>query len=499
MSTERKDMKESIHAHLQASATQQEKFSERTPDKIKNVGFKLHDGKFLLEKSLRDAMADRIKRKRTGWCRIENRPENIFITPNNEAFVFRRDLLLGEGKFGEVYLAQNVLTGKWHCIKILEQGTLEEMEVEILMKEGMYVFSKTEPKEKEEETSWTMMSPDEPPLNKDFLISELVHGVTLLDFLEKTKLSFEQAFALSLSLIEAYESLHSKGYIHRDINPKNIMVDSRQLKCIAIDFGQSALKNAQVACEGTYQYMTLETLNDAAPNFKDDIYAMGLVAALIISLRMKPSLDQQISLSDLAKERAEYVNAIVARQEQRQQKKSEKETSRWIHDKILPVVLAAKQKEYQETLTNSEKELCILLEEMTGPPETRRDNVSKIASDMRKIRENHIKTRIKSFSPENDENKALQILYATREGLLEASKINLTSPLLDGLDTFLLRCVDEKRENRPIEAEITQFTTKIKNALTSKEQLVQSLNLRFTPSEQQPESSSTLTRQKPKL
>ncbi|HXH55511.1 MAG TPA: protein kinase, partial [Gammaproteobacteria bacterium] len=173
-----------------------------------------------------------------------NKREVVYISRDFQAFI-PPGIRLGQGQFGTVSLIQNALTGRWHCFKILNKNVVQDKEPEVLSVEGMLRVNETMPG------------------GDTVLITELIHGKSLKDIIQeiskkkalifaktyalnsnmsvakasesvlKESFSFEQALSLSMSLVEAYEGLQMKGYVHRDIKPDNIMFDQEQKKCFA--------------------------------------------------------------------------------------------------------------------------------------------------------------------------------------------------------------------------------------------------------------------------
>jgi serine/threonine-protein kinase len=125
-----------------------------------------------------------------------------------------------------------------------------------------------------------------------FLIQEQVKGEALSDvFLTMAKQGhlFSNAYAVKLitELLEVVEHLHSRGIIHRDIKPQNIILRQGDGKPVLIDFGLikytddgNNLPEQAATMAGTPGYMPIEQQMGKAL-FQSDLYAVGMVFLLI--------------------------------------------------------------------------------------------------------------------------------------------------------------------------------------------------------------------------
>ena len=65
---------------------------------------------------------------------------------------------------------------------------------------------------------------------------QYVAGETLADRLKKNRLNIQETLAIVTQVLEALSEAHSVGIVHRDIKPRNIMINPRgQVK--VLDFG----------------------------------------------------------------------------------------------------------------------------------------------------------------------------------------------------------------------------------------------------------------------
>ena len=79
-----------------------------------------------------------------------------------------------------------------------------------------------------------------------FIVQEYIAGQDLSKYLESQKsgLPAEQAVGLLMSIAEALSFAHQKGFVHRDLNPANILLDA-QLRPRVADFGLAVHETIQ--------------------------------------------------------------------------------------------------------------------------------------------------------------------------------------------------------------------------------------------------------------
>jgi len=126
-----------------------------------------------------------------------------------------------------------------------------------------------------------------------YLISELVRGDTLARLIARGTLSDEQVLAIGLALTGALAHAHSRGVIHRDVKPQNVLVPrqpglcsppSRGSAAVAklTDFGGARLTGEDVLTRtgdvlGTLAYMAPEQTDGGDASAATDLYSLALV------------------------------------------------------------------------------------------------------------------------------------------------------------------------------------------------------------------------------
>lgn len=118
--------------------------------------------------------------------------------------------------------------------------------------------------------------------NLRYLCMELVEGVTLKDIIrERGFLDPIKACEISLRILSALKHAHSKGIVHRDIKPQNILVDGNGNIKVS-DFGIARIADVPTLTHtdmavGTVQYVSPEQAQGKKAENTSDIYSTGVV------------------------------------------------------------------------------------------------------------------------------------------------------------------------------------------------------------------------------
>ncbi len=116
----------------------------------------------------------------------------------------------------------------------------------------------------------------------NYIVMELVDGITLKEYLQKKgRLSWQEALFFAQQIARALEHAHSRGIIHQDIKPHNIMI-LRDATAKVTDFGIArfaAKEETRVVKEaiGSVHYISPEQARGSTIDYRTDLYSLGVV------------------------------------------------------------------------------------------------------------------------------------------------------------------------------------------------------------------------------
>lgn len=115
-----------------------------------------------------------------------------------------------------------------------------------------------------------------------FIVMEYIEGITLKDYMtRKGVLSFGEIISYTEQILHALEHAHSKGVVHRDIKPQNIMLLKNGVIKV-MDFGIAKLPNAETLtltdkAIGTVFYISPEQAEGKVIDRRSDLYSLGVM------------------------------------------------------------------------------------------------------------------------------------------------------------------------------------------------------------------------------
>ena len=137
----------------------------------------------------------------------------------------------------------------------------------------------------------------------DYIVMELVDGLTLKQYMQRrgTPLNWREAQHFITQIMRALSHAHSRGIIHRDIKPHNIMV-LRDGSVKVTDFGIAQLASAaqntmtQEAI-GSVHYISPEQAKGSHVDCRTDIYSAGVVLYEMLTGRLPFEGDTPVAVA----------------------------------------------------------------------------------------------------------------------------------------------------------------------------------------------------------
>lgn len=115
----------------------------------------------------------------------------------------------------------------------------------------------------------------------EYIVMELIDGMSLKDYmLKRGRLGWRETLHFATLIAKALEHAHSRGVIHRDIKPHNIMV-LRDGSVKVADFGIARFTTSQHTLTqealGSVHYISPEQARGSQLDARTDIYSLGVV------------------------------------------------------------------------------------------------------------------------------------------------------------------------------------------------------------------------------
>ncbi len=123
----------------------------------------------------------------------------------------------------------------------------------------------------------------------DYIVMELIDGITLKQYMEKKGvLNWKETLHFAIQIAKALEHAHSRGIVHRDIKPHNVMV-LKNGSVKVTDFGiarmMSKANTLTKEALGSVHYISPEQAKGGRVDNRSDIYSLGVVMYEMMSGR----------------------------------------------------------------------------------------------------------------------------------------------------------------------------------------------------------------------
>jgi predicted ATPase len=181
------------------------------------------------------------------------------ISPGERLGIYEILRPLGAGGMGEVYLARDTRLRREVAIKVLPAGLAADREWRTrLVREAQVLASLNHP------GIATIHSLEESPDGTHYLVLERVEGDTLASRLAQGPLSAQECLDVCGQIAVALEAAHTKGVVHRDLKPGNVMLTPAGWVKL-LDFGLASSSGAGVGAESTSRVPAANRTTSAEP------------------------------------------------------------------------------------------------------------------------------------------------------------------------------------------------------------------------------------------
>ena len=150
-----------------------------------------------------------------------------------------------------------------------------------------------------------------------YIVMEYIDGISLKDYIEQQRVvKVKEAVHFTTQILRALMHAHSRGIVHRDIKPQNIMLlQNGRIK--VTDFGIARLANSQTStitdkAIGSVHYIAPEQARGSATDARADLYSVGVmlyemltgklpfdassaVSVAVMQLQADPKMPRQIN------------------------------------------------------------------------------------------------------------------------------------------------------------------------------------------------------------
>ncbi|MGQ0603817.1 MAG: SUMF1/EgtB/PvdO family nonheme iron enzyme [Anaerolineales bacterium] len=204
--------------------------------------------------------------------------------------------LIGSGSMADVFLARQPSMNRWVAIKVLSHTLASDTQFVARFKQEAQIVAALEHPHILPVIDYGEV--DDVP----YLVMRYVSGGTLQDLLHKGPLPPNDVLRYLTEIGQGLDYAHSLGVVHRDIKPKNILLDTRGNAFIS-DFGLAkivrggGLTHSGVGMIGTPHYMSPEQgRGDAAVDGRSDLYALGVMLYEMVTGRVPFDADSAVGI-----------------------------------------------------------------------------------------------------------------------------------------------------------------------------------------------------------
>lgn len=193
---------------------------------------------------------------------------------------YRLGRVLGEGGYARVYEAVDTSLGRTVALKVITGDGADPSDAQRVRSEIRLLASLSHP-------SLVTLYDARLASTPTYLAMELIAGPTLTDVIARGPVPTADVARYGGELAEALSVIHSRGIVHRDVKPSNILLrppahTGERARATLADFGIAALVGATRVTRadtviGTAAYLSPEQARGMPAAPASDVYSLGLV------------------------------------------------------------------------------------------------------------------------------------------------------------------------------------------------------------------------------
>lgn len=203
--------------------------------------------------------------------------------------------LIGSGGMANVYKAKCHRLNRMVAVKILKSDMAENEEIRRRFRDESRAVAQLS------HANIVSVYDVSSSGDTEYIVMELIDGITLKQYMERRgQMDWRESLHFIIQIMRALEHAHSRGIIHRDIKPQNIMV-LRDGSVKVADFGIACLQNnAQTLTQdalGSVHYISPEQARGEHIDARSDIYSAGVVLYEMLTGRLPFEGDTAVSVA----------------------------------------------------------------------------------------------------------------------------------------------------------------------------------------------------------
>ena len=178
--------------------------------------------------------------------------------------------ILGVGSFGRVTLVKDPKTQNTYSLKKVRKNKVVEMGQEEHVRNERAVLGILN-----DDFCCKMYGTYQDKLNVYFLMEAILGGELFTVLRWNKRFSEKTARFYTACVVLAFEHLHSRNLIYRDLKPENLLI-AQNGYCKLVDFGFAKVRNNSTTLCGTPEYLAPEVIQNYPQGFGVDWWELGI-------------------------------------------------------------------------------------------------------------------------------------------------------------------------------------------------------------------------------